>query len=354
MNAFAERLERFERRVAWVLWTAAAAGAAWTFYHLQGNPPLLGTSVFLPCMVWGLLAPAALHCQTWVLNAINRRNNQVRYSFVDSTGGALPKGRYIQLDTDLTKALDWSAVTRDIRWICGIRAAVVLALLPVMLVALAASDEPWILLTICSLVAGAAWGIYPRSGCRYRTGITDTVQLRRDICMSLFIRQRTGPAPIESWHPSYFKAVQTPSDGTETECAAMTWTHSYAVLCGDLNLAQQCIDRALALVPSDAPVSQYLTLGTGVYFYSVVAPQSSVCASLAERMGNIHSDLPVQAEYIEAALALAHGDAREAVAIADSGLHKMRNAPQSAATAFEREQLMRCKGRAEALINGAV
>ena len=97
--------------------------------------------MFLPCLVWGLLAPAALHCQTWVLHAINRRNNQVRYSFVDSFGGTLPKGRYIELDTDLTKALDWSAVTRDIRWMCGIRAAAVLALLPVMLVALAASGS---------------------------------------------------------------------------------------------------------------------------------------------------------------------------------------------------------------------
>src|SRR5260370_40888476 len=29
---------RFERRTAWVLWTAVAACAAWTFYHLQGNP----------------------------------------------------------------------------------------------------------------------------------------------------------------------------------------------------------------------------------------------------------------------------------------------------------------------------
>jgi hypothetical protein len=62
----------------------------------------------------------------------------------------------------------------------------------------------------------------------------------------------------------------------------------------------------------------------------------------------------VRAEYIEAALALARGDARAAVAIADSGLDRTRNAPQSAAIAFEREQLIRCKGRAEALISGAV
>ena len=115
MDASEERLERFERRAAWVLWAAAAAGAAWTFYHLQGKPPVLGTSVFLPCMVWGLVAPGALHCQTWVMNAINRRNRQVRYSFIDSAGGTLSKGRYIQLDTDMTKALDWTAVTRDIR-----------------------------------------------------------------------------------------------------------------------------------------------------------------------------------------------------------------------------------------------
>ena len=72
-------------------------------------------------------------------------------------------------------------------------------------------------------------------------------------------------------------------------------------------------------------------------------PDPALSAALAAKIATLHSDLPVPMDYIEAALALARGDAGKATSIAESALNKMSATSQTASDALNRELLRRCR-----------
>jgi hypothetical protein len=110
-----------------------------------------------------------------------------------------------------------------------------------------------------------------------------------------------------------------------------------------MQTANHYIERSLDLLPESMPLTQYLALGDALYFYAVVAPETSKSKLLLERIHNIEWDLrPHPQPYIESAIALAEGRRRDALLIAEARLDRIGSTGGTAWTQLERELLTRC------------
>jgi hypothetical protein len=347
-----EWLPAAERTIAITIWIASVGGLLWG--SLRFHPkPLSGAGLYLPALFWIALTFAALDVHNWATTWVNRKNNyQPRFSLKDWPGSVPPKGRYIRMDADLRQPVARRTILSATRRICASRLACGVALGIVFLIGSLALKQAWMFATACGLAAAAGFEIYPRrAGIRYHTGFLAPDSVVREICLGVLYRALKEEIPIQDWHPEYFRLIQIPSDGSQAEFTAASWTYTYALLGGDLETAARSIERTLALLPlallhKDAPLMEYIGLGDAIHFYTVVSPDESTCTPLLQRIQGIQWDLPQREAYIEAAIALATGDREQALEIAQAELDSSGSHGGSAWTQLHRELLLRCRDKA--------
>jgi hypothetical protein len=351
----AQRLVIAERLLAIAIWSAAASGIVWILkqpirpdHHYTVGPLnsprfVLGIVLWIPTLGWPLflLLAAAAHLPFLITRWVNRWNNGNPAFRLGDRPGYAPKGRYISMEVDPREPMRRETILLGTQLICG-STAVGAVISVVVLLALG------LILRRMSALAGAcAIGvvlgreIYPRRGIRYRTGLVDRESLVRRLCLDALSRAAQGPVPIQDWRAEYFAIIRTPSDGSTEEFYAASWVYTYALLNGDLETATRYVERNLALLPEDAPLTQYIALGDAVHLYAVVALDEGKSKSLAQRINSIGGGLFRRQEYIEAAIALAEGRRTEALSIARARLDRIGPKGGTAWTQLERNLLIR-------------
>jgi hypothetical protein len=334
-----------ERWLSIAIWFAAAAGIIWGLDQRYWNwKPPWGAELYVAIVTWFSLALSAANAQMWTTRWVNRRNKKnPEFSLLD-----VPlMGRYLRMEVDLRKPVLKQTIISATRQICASRLAFAVTLSVILFTGSLVLRHFWIFPTACVQVAMAAWEIYPRShGIRYRTGLLRPDSLVRALCLAAFSRALSGEIRIQDWHRDYFDLIRTPPDGSKAEFSAASWIHTHALLNGDLGTATHYIERHLALLTDDAPLTQYIGLGDALYFYTVVASDESKSKLLVERIQQIHWDLRWNEQYIESAIALASGRKAEALSIAQAELDRIAPKPSTARIQLHRELLTRCRDKA--------
>ncbi len=337
-----------ERGLAIAIWIAAAFGIVWIARH-PVTEPLIAVSLYASAaFFWIPLLAATAHAPFWVTRWVNRRTRgNPRFRLTDLPGRVPPAGRYLSMEIDPREPVSRETILRSTRQICASTAVVAFLSVALLLLGWLILRQPWMFASACAFAALLAWEIYPRrAGVRYRTGWTDTDSVARSLCLGALGKALQEQTSIRDWHPEYFDIIRRPSDGLIEEHNAASWIHTYALLKGDLETAARYIERRLALLPEDAPVTQYIGLGSALHFYTVAAPDESRRKLLLQRISNIGWDLRPRDEYVAAygaAIALAEGRRAEAFSIAQARLDRIGSEGGSAQVQLERELLTRCR-----------
>jgi hypothetical protein len=310
-----------------------------------------GVALYAAITLWIPLLAATVHTPVWMARWVNRKGNgNPKFRLWNWPGRFPPKGCYLRLDIDPRIPIRRETILAGTRRICASAAVCAVGCTAALLAGWLILRQPWMFASACAFAALLAWEVYPRSnGIRYRTGILAPDAAVRSLCLAALTRALEGETPIQDWHPEYFRVIGVPSDGSIEEFNAASWIHTYALLSRDVQTATQQIERQLALIPEDMPLTQYIALGDALYFYTVVAADEHKSTLLLQQIRSINWDLRSREEYIEAAIALADGRRADALSITHARLEQIGSAGGTARSQLERELLTRCRDTASSL-----
>lgn len=331
-----------ERLFAIILWVATPVGILWVTTRPEWHP-LNGSALYLPAITWIALILILMNIQKWTTSWVNRKNGGYpAFSLVDSSTARRTKGLYLRMCARPTEPLDRAKIVLAIRWICVSNVALSATVSAICVAGFFVLHQSWMFDTACGVMAVLGYAVYPAAtGVLYRTGFFASDELVRELCLQNFSRALQEQTPIQAWHHHLFDLIRSPEDGSPAEFSAASWLFTYALLHRDLTAAAHWLARGLALLPEDAPFTEYIMLGDALHFYTVVVPDEGRSKSLTQRIRARAWELRQPQAYIEAALALAEGRRDEARSIAQQRLDRIGSEGGTAWIQLQRELLSR-------------
>lgn len=245
-------------------------------------------ALFSEAVWWGLPAVILPKLPSWMA-WIASRFGGLKFRVREYPGeGTLER---IVIDADLRQPIDRDSSVAWTRLICSCRSIFLALLITLLLVVWLTLSQSPLLVVMGSVFLGMlAWEVYPRGENPWAYCLDGDLTAQA-LGLSALGAGLRGETALQDWHAMYFDLARTPVVGSAGEGLAASWIHFDALLKGDRETAARYIERHLELLPTDAPLSECLSVGKAAYFYTVAAPDEARSDALIRRIPRTSSGI---------------------------------------------------------------